>query len=214
MSGLRGQGNLDCFNIVLGEQRSNALNKTVESYREFLNLNFSNFPTYSQQNAAFLSAIQNLTDSSGPNWLFPKNLDSVLLQWELSGLRRTIQLFPFDSTGVGCLTALEAVDSSLDLDVFIDAFPIVEPELNGKALRMERNSLTYLNGAWIDALGKCYSTDTLVVDYISTIREVGDVLPTMMAENDALLGEYLNDSIVTRLIVVERYYWVMKNAQL
>lgn len=98
-----GQNGLKAFNETLGSKKSKALNEAVDSFEEFLKVNFPNQDTYSERAFSFLVELDSACNNHGVvysldwSWtLDSKKNRRVVDLFENSGLRREIWLFGYE----------------------------------------------------------------------------------------------------------------------
>jgi hypothetical protein len=214
-------GNINCqvplqeFNEILGKQQSSAFDLAVESYKKFLELNYSNEEFLTDRNSQFLKDFQSIYTSGPPNWKFPGDIQAVLNEWENSGLRKEIRLWPNENYQPAHFPDLDENDStdSEKMEVEIDDEIIPIKMRDGQTItepaRIDSFQVSNTFGKFLHALDKCCSTDTLVSDYVEVKRIAGDISPSLMAGAYAGFGERLSDPILIRMIVAELYYFLM-----
>lgn len=207
------QGRLDAFNKILGTKQSEAFDQAVESYGKFLELNYSVQTSVVEQNLAFLDDFINMDVSNRPNWKFPNDIEAVLEQWEESGLRKEMWLWPNEHYEPNYLPEWDKNDSTSGEWVEDEVIPITPR--NGQVVNepLEQDSSLSFNtwGKYLYALNQCCSSDTLVSRFVEAVQGMGDVSPFLAAKAFSAFGKRLNDPIVMRMIVAEFYYFQMKH---
>lgn len=94
---------INTFNETLGIEKSRALDEAVDSFEDFLKVNFPNQKTYSERAFSFLLELDSACNNHGAvysldwSWTFDlKNSRRVVGLFENSGLRREIWLFGYE----------------------------------------------------------------------------------------------------------------------
>ena len=203
------------FNEILGEEQSSAFDQAVASYKKFLELNYSDQESLGDQNSKFLKDFKSIYTSGPPNWKFPDDIQAVLDEWEKSGLRKEIRLWPNENYHPNHFPDLDENDSpdSEKIEVETDDEIIPIRDRDGKIISEPARTDSFLVsntfGKFLYALDQCCSTDTLVNDYVEVKRIAGDISPSLMAGAYSDFEESLNDPILTRMIIAELYYFIM-----
>ena len=203
------------FNEILGEEQSAAFDQAVDSYKKFLDLNYSDQESLTDQNSQFLKDFQNIYTSGPPDWKFPDDIQAVLNQWEKSGLRKEIRLWPNENYKPNHFPDLDENDSTdsenIEVEIEDKIIPITTrdgPTISEPA-RVDSFLVSNTFGKFLYALGQCCSNDTLVNGYVEVKQNAGDISPSLIAGAYSGFGERLNDPILIRMIVAELYYFLM-----
>lgn len=208
-----GQESLQEFNEILGEEQSSAFDHAVESYKTFLKLNYPDQESLVDQNAQFLKDFHRIYTSAPPDWIFPDDTQSILNQWEESGLRKEIRLWTDEKYIPQHFPDWGENDDtySIHIEIEDEIIPITKSEGKTTTEPLERDNFLVSNnlGKFVYALDQCCSSDTIVYNYVEVKQRVGDISPSIMASAYSEFGERLNDPITLRMIVAELYYWLM-----
>lgn len=93
---------LEAFNETLGVEKSKALDETVDSFEEFLTVNYPNQKTYSERVFSFLLELDSACNdgifyAQDMSWTLNSDNDKRVVDlFENSGLRREIWLFGYE----------------------------------------------------------------------------------------------------------------------
>ena len=213
-------GNINCqvplqdFNEILGKQQSSAFDLAVESYKKFLELNYSNEEFLTDRNSQFLKDFQSIYTSGPPNWKFPDDIQAVLNEWENSGLRKEIRLWPNENYQPAHFPDLDENDSTDSEKIEVEIEDVIIPirmrdnqTVSEPRIDSSLHSNTF--GKFLYALDHCCSTDTLINEYVEVKQIAGDISPSLIAGAYSGFGERLNDPILMRMIIAELYYFLM-----
>jgi hypothetical protein len=204
---------LQVFNEILGKDQALAFDQAVISFEKFLKINYPDQHSRVEQNSQFLKDFQSLYASGRPEWNFPDDNQTVLNQWEESGLRKEIRLWTNEKYFPYHLPDLGVYDSTGTFHFEIEEEIIPIPHRDGQTVTepMERDSFLISNtmGKYLYALDQCCSYDPIIYEYLDAMRMAGDISPSLMAGAFSTFGERLSDPIVLRMIVAELYYWIM-----
>ena len=209
------QEHLQEFNEILGEEQSTAFDQAVKSYEKFLELNYSDQKSLVNQNSQFLTDFQNIYTSGPPDWKFPDDIQAVLNQWEKSGLRKEIRLWPNENYKPNHYPDLDENGSTdpenFEIEIEDEIIPIQDRDgkIISEPARQDSFLVSNTFGKFLYALNQCCSTDTLVKDYVEVKRIAGDISPSLMARAYSGFGERLNEPIMIRMIIAELYYFLM-----
>lgn len=203
------------FNEILGEEQSSAFDQAVESYKKFLELNYSDQESLIDQSSQFLKDFQSIHTSGPPDWKFPDDIQAVLNHWEKSGLRKEIRLWPNENYQPNHFPDLNENDSTdsekIEVEIDDEIIPILDRggKIISEPTRIDSFLVSNTFGKFLYALDQCCSKDTLVTDYVEVKRFVGDISPSLMAGAYSEFGQRLNDPILIRMIIAELYYFLM-----
>lgn len=204
---------LQNFNEAMGKEQAEAYNAIVESFEEFLALNFPNQKTLSLRNQAFLNFYENQNIDSLPHWILPDHPEEVRLLFDMHNLRKEFRLWPNEKYKADHYSNAQLGDDILDNESFdeIINIPIIGRDGNEIQNPIPQDSSTHFNkaGKYIFALNKCPDQDSLVETYLDIKMTVGDISPNLMARGLKKYASNYEDPILLRIEVAEFYYWLL-----
>lgn len=219
---------IEDFNNFIGKQKSKAFNQAIESYYNFLEINFQDCVNTSDRTKAFLTRVAhfNIPDST---WTLTTDENQKIIElWDASGLRKEIWIYGYESyesrfnvfellkpkktksnSQLGNMNLEEIVDDEISVSDSLELVKrIKEMKLESKLI--QENSLsTNINGEFLYGLSKYASTDSVVNEYVQTKVEFIDISPSIMALAFLDQIQDYEDPFIQRMILVEMYYWTM-----
>ena len=227
----KGESNLE-FEAYLGEPKTTACNRALDSFDKFLETNYKDYQTNGQRTKAFLERIK-ADINIDTTWLIPNTNENkdILKEWESSGLRKDIWLYskeeydtiydvasllnrpeiPLDS-----LPEIDFIGLDLDLtDEDIEMFKNSDTTgyAQRKRLHEERmkNVLWYNeHGKFLFALAKFAIQDSMVYKYVSAKERMGNISPVLVASGLLEDVKDFNDPFLKKILVSEFYFFILR----
>ncbi|HET6245343.1 MAG TPA: hypothetical protein VFF35_12590 [Bacteroidia bacterium] len=222
------------FNEFLGKDKAEALDAAVESFQNFLKINYPDKRTLGERTELFLKTISE-EPYFDQTWNFNSKKDAeIIAEFEKTSLRKDIYLYGFENydhyfnlNEVYNPKLFENKNSdsidlgSLDLSPFLEEEEIIELNIED-SIREKRdrefksrmqNSLFFNNsGLFLYALAKFGAKDTVVTNYLDVKIVAGDILTPMLANGLIQMrdNKKLEEPFIQRIIVAEIYFPIVR----
>lgn len=215
------------FSKSLGNRESKALDLTVESFIDFLEINFPEYESSVKRKEAFLSYISEHS-SIDPKWLIDSIEAKMLYQkWESSGLRIEVYIYGYEMENYKpkCNISEFLVKDSSDTlsklgelqfepeDTIVDSHfkEWLNYELIASNERFRVQMHTNRSGAFLCALISTSSGNRLVVNYVNAKLAADNLSPAFVASGILNSADLKNEYFLDRILVVEYYFWLLKS---
>jgi len=214
------------FNKLLGKEKAVILKKAVDSFDEFLKMNFSNQTNYNQRVLEFLKQLSNNHYHHCDNWIY--NFESgkeIIDLFEKSGLRKEIWIYHSESDEIDSEYQKYYDNYNDSLSFNINTLGSIEnlkipdelvSEMNDSLLtvKLKQDSLikTFKLATTISeiviALHKIKSSDSLLINYAETRLKFGSITSSILVKRLLENSERLdfNNPLIKSVLVIEFYY--------
>lgn len=218
------------FNKIIGNDKAEILNKSIESFDEFLRINYNNQTNQNHRIIEFLKTIQKNEYCPDENWIFSTESNKQIIeQFEKSGLRKEIWMYGFerrerkkeyqeyyDNYRDIAFSTTKSLGSLKDLNIEDEIFPLTNDSLFMESLkqddiRFDSTKIATEISNIIIALDKIKPTDSLLINYIETKLIAGSISPSLLI--NILLYNYerhnFDNPLIKVILVTEFYYGIM-----
>ena len=222
------QNDIQGFNDFLGPEKANAFNEAVNSFDNFLVINFKNDTTTAGRTNSFLTQLD-LKYGADSTWKFETDQNiQILKDWENSGLRKELWIYGYeqsniefdryefeDNVSIEGNSTYEIGELNLDLieEVIIPISGIDSAEAERQEKELEdlywNSQHRNIRGEFFYGLDNYASEDSFIIGYLDALDSGGDISSFLIL--DAVLSSNLDyeDPFIKRIIVFEFYYWLM-----
>ncbi|MBS2213935.1 hypothetical protein KEM09_21180 [Carboxylicivirga mesophila] len=197
------QNDIEGFNKLLGNEKAKVFNNTVESFRDFLVLNY---PDYEDENQRIYQFLKTLTDTKDYNYNFiidKEKSTKIVAEWEKSGLRKEVWLF-----------GNEEYTSSLWDPTEEQAEEEIMPITRNKGIEVDVDLSKYFDsntgGLYLYGLDNYAPNDTIIQSYVEGKSALGNISYLRVAEGFKKLKINYHEPFFIRILVVEFYYNLIK----
>lgn len=181
---------LEQFNEALDQEQTEAFDAAVDSFIQFLALNYPEKNSLSEQNQEFLKEVK--TNSLSNKWIRPKDLSSVKELWEKSGLRKEIRQWP------------QEYENSIKEDIE----PIIFEEFENDKFKTDSSYKFNMAGNYIAGLLTCSAQDSFVSSYIEAKSAAGDISPSLVANAFLAQNHRYDAPLLLRMEIAEFYFFI------
>ena len=227
------KNDLKGLNDFLGEQKTGALNTLIQSFDNFLQLNY---PQFEKGNARIQQYLLDHDKAnlyypdSLPKWKFDhKDISSTLEQLEISGMRKEICIYGYEKPGNTYSLDGFFADPFADIDTNDLGSLIIEDleeeiipiwygdmdstewqrRIEESERRLDSLLFTNIRGQLLYGLAKFSPNDTTIQRFLEVTNMLGGLPEITMAETR--LGQEMNfeEPFFKRLIVADTYYFII-----
>ena len=180
-------------------QKANDLIKAIESFDNFLNVNFSDSMTTNNKIIQFLEHELRNINSNNDNWILDiKKNQELIDQFEKSGLRKDFWLYGYEKA------ELNKNDDEI-IPIICDSASIVE---------QREDSVKFLNMRWqsaesqiVYALQEMNTKDTVILSYIDARRIAGNISYGLLLNGLLTVSDTYNyNNILMKIVLVNEIY--------
>ncbi len=197
------QNDIEEFNKFLGQEKAEVLNYTVNSFREFLDLNY---PDISDENERVSEFLKTLTDTKDYNYNFiidKEQCNTIINRWEESGLRKEVWLYWNEEYTSPLRDSTEEIEEEI--------MPITRDEGIIDTLDYSKFLDSNAGGLYLYGLAKYAPNDTIIQGYVDGKTALGNISYLSVAEGFKKLKIQYNEPFFMRILVVEFYYDLIKS---
>ena len=217
---------LRTYNQFLGLEKSNAFEKGVEVFDQFLIDNFSEQPTHGLRVEAFLEKLIENPNKIGPdtNWLFNSKWNKEVFQLlESTGMRKEIRLYGYEEYDSGLDSSdyitLEIEDEDELIPVagqdsleFEEQKQRLQKLMENQQNRLDSTLWFNVRGKYLQGLKLVQNRDDRILNYIEAVETIGNT-NFQIAVEGALEGyepKDFEDPFIKRIIFAEIYWYIME----
>jgi len=183
---------LKSFNDSIGTVHAEVFDELVESFDDFLKMNYPNQASQQERLEAFLKPISESWSSwYNPDWKSDTETNLRLLnKFESIGLRKEVWKYGFEHDTIydGRIFSLDGVEEDYSLD---------------------SSSHFNMRGMFLYSLTKCCVSDTAVYGYVDARDAAGNIQWSLLAKGHLINNVSYDNPIHLRILVVDFYLDIM-----